>query len=217
MRSMSTLSTPPPPPLHGRPAGYVRPHHLLQFPVQDLQHDRVAPGLCDRTGGGSRRRPQSARFLTVGAAAPLQEAAVTALELPLDYYEQLTADYTRKRDLFLGYLDEAGLTYTKPQGAYYVMVDCSGSASPTTTNSAAGWPKPWGGGGARFQFLSRTGQPSDPAALFTLTRNPGGNRQAPEKFEIVSCTANPIPMDDKIETIHGSVIQHGRITTTASI
>ncbi len=64
-------------------------------------------------------------FLTVGAAAPLQEAAVTALELPLSYYEQLTADYTRKRDLFLGYLDEAGLTYTKPQGAYYVMVDCT--------------------------------------------------------------------------------------------
>jgi aspartate/methionine/tyrosine aminotransferase len=64
-------------------------------------------------------------FLTVGAAAPLQEAAVTALELPLSYYEQLTADYTRKRDLFLGYLDAAGLSYTKPQGAYYVMVDCS--------------------------------------------------------------------------------------------
>jgi aminotransferase len=64
-------------------------------------------------------------FLTVGAAAPLQEAAVTALELPSSYYEQLTADYTRKRDLFLGCLDEAGLAYTKPQGAYYVMVDCS--------------------------------------------------------------------------------------------
>jgi len=64
-------------------------------------------------------------FLTVGAAAPLQEAAVTALELPLSYYEQLTADYTRKRDLFLSYLDDAGLSYTKPQGAYYVMVDCT--------------------------------------------------------------------------------------------
>jgi aspartate/methionine/tyrosine aminotransferase len=64
-------------------------------------------------------------FLTVGAAAPLQEAAVTALALPLDYYDRLTADYTRKRDLFLGYLDDAGLVYTRPQGAYYVMVDCS--------------------------------------------------------------------------------------------
>jgi aspartate/methionine/tyrosine aminotransferase len=64
-------------------------------------------------------------FLTVGAPAPLQEAAATALDLPLSYYERLTADYTRKRDLFLGYLDQAGLTYTKPQGAYYVMVDCT--------------------------------------------------------------------------------------------
>ncbi len=64
-------------------------------------------------------------FLTVGAAAPLQEAAVAALELPLSYYDQLTADYTRKRDLFLGCLDAAGLSYTAPQGAYYVMVDCS--------------------------------------------------------------------------------------------
>jgi len=62
-------------------------------------------------------------FLTVGAPAPLQEAAATALELPLSYYEQLTADYTRKRELFLVYLEEAGLSYTEPQGAYYVMVD----------------------------------------------------------------------------------------------
>ena len=64
-------------------------------------------------------------FLTVGAPAPLQEAAVAALEQPLSYYEQLTADYTRKKELFLAYLDEAELSYTIPQGTYYVMVDCS--------------------------------------------------------------------------------------------
>lgn len=64
-------------------------------------------------------------FLTVGAAAPLQEAAVLALQLPLAYYTNLQEDYTRKRDFFLDCLDEAGLAYTKPQGAYYVMVDCS--------------------------------------------------------------------------------------------
>jgi len=78
---------------------------------------------------GSERVIAGARkvhdFLTVGAAAPLQEAAVTALELPMAYYDALTADYTRKRDLFLSYLDAAGLSYTKPQGAYYVMVDVS--------------------------------------------------------------------------------------------
>jgi aspartate/methionine/tyrosine aminotransferase len=64
-------------------------------------------------------------FLTVGAAAPLQEAAVTALQLPLAYYTALQEDYTRKRDFFLSCLDEAGLAYTRPQGAYYVMVDCA--------------------------------------------------------------------------------------------
>lgn len=64
-------------------------------------------------------------FLTVGAAAPLQAAAVTALELPDSYYSDLRAAYTEKRDLFLGYLDAAGLTYSRPQGAYYVMVDIS--------------------------------------------------------------------------------------------
>ena len=64
-------------------------------------------------------------FLTVGAAAPLQEAAVAGLELPESYYHELQAVYAEKRDVFLKYLDQAGLTYTKPQGAYYVMVDIS--------------------------------------------------------------------------------------------
>jgi aminotransferase len=64
-------------------------------------------------------------FLTVGAAAPLQEAAVTALEFPDSYYVGLLAEYTRKRDLFLRYLEQTGLPYTVPQGAYYTLVDIS--------------------------------------------------------------------------------------------
>lgn len=64
-------------------------------------------------------------FLTVGAAAPLQEAAVTALELPDSYYKELRTLYTEKRATFLKYLDEAGLQYSQPQGAYYVMIDIS--------------------------------------------------------------------------------------------
>lgn len=62
-------------------------------------------------------------FLTVGAAAPLQAAALAGLSLPGEYYEGLRMLYTEKRDLFLKGLDEAGLKYTVPQGAYYVMVD----------------------------------------------------------------------------------------------
>jgi aminotransferase len=64
-------------------------------------------------------------FLTVGAAAPLQEAAVTALGLPDSYYGELQRLYTHKRSIFLEYLDAAGLRYTEPDGAYYVMVDIS--------------------------------------------------------------------------------------------
>ncbi|MDR2150839.1 MAG: aminotransferase class I/II-fold pyridoxal phosphate-dependent enzyme [Spirochaetaceae bacterium] len=62
-------------------------------------------------------------FLTVGAAAPLQEAAVCALNFPQSYYDELRALYTGKRDLFLSFLDHAGLPYTRPAGAYYVLVD----------------------------------------------------------------------------------------------
>ncbi|WP_396222693.1 pyridoxal phosphate-dependent aminotransferase [Gemmatimonas sp.] len=64
-------------------------------------------------------------FLTVGAAAPLMEAAVGALELPPSYYEGLTTLYTAKRELFLDILRTTGLPFTEPQGAYYVMVDIS--------------------------------------------------------------------------------------------
>ena len=64
-------------------------------------------------------------FLTVGAAAPLQEAAVAGLEFPPEYYDQLLAEYTSRRDIFLGYLAQTGLAYTQPQGAYYVLVDIS--------------------------------------------------------------------------------------------
>ena len=64
-------------------------------------------------------------FLTVGAAAPLQEAAVTALELPDAYYDDLRVAYTAKRRLFLDCLERAGLDYVRPDGAYYVLVDIS--------------------------------------------------------------------------------------------
>ncbi|HEX3020203.1 MAG TPA: pyridoxal phosphate-dependent aminotransferase [Chitinispirillaceae bacterium] len=64
-------------------------------------------------------------FLTVGAAAPLQEAAVTALKFDDSYYQQLLQKYTSKRAFFLETLDNAQLEYNVPYGAYYVMVDVS--------------------------------------------------------------------------------------------
>jgi aspartate/methionine/tyrosine aminotransferase len=72
-------------------------------------------------------------FLTVGAAHPLQEAAVTALNLPDTYYDELRAAYTRRRDVFLAGLEAAGLSFTTPQGAYYVLVDISPFKAPDDT------------------------------------------------------------------------------------
>ena len=64
-------------------------------------------------------------FLTVGAAAPLQEAAVTALNFDDAYYRELQQKYTALRDFFLAGLDAAGISHTVPQGAYYVLADIS--------------------------------------------------------------------------------------------
>ncbi len=64
-------------------------------------------------------------FLTVGAAAPLQEAVVPGLLFGQDYYDWLRQLYTGKRDLLLKGLDEIGIAHTLPQGAYYVMLDIS--------------------------------------------------------------------------------------------
>jgi ligand-binding sensor domain-containing protein len=75
-------------------------------------------------------------FLTVGAAAPLQEAAVAGLELPDSYYAGLRGLYAAKRELFLGYLRPTGLPFTEPQGAYYVLVDISSLGFATDTGAA---------------------------------------------------------------------------------
>lgn len=64
-------------------------------------------------------------FLTVGAAAPLMEAAVVGLELPQSYYDDLQALYTHKRQLFCDGLCQIGMKFVEPQGAYYVMCDIS--------------------------------------------------------------------------------------------
>lgn len=62
-------------------------------------------------------------FLTVGAAAPLQEAVIPGLNFEQDYYDKLQATYTHKRDLFLKGLKDVGLEFSEPQGAYYVLMD----------------------------------------------------------------------------------------------
>jgi aminotransferase len=64
-------------------------------------------------------------FLTVGAAAPLQEAAIPGLRFGPGYYRDLLAAYTERRDIFLRGLEDLGIPHTVPQGAYYIMLDIS--------------------------------------------------------------------------------------------
>ena len=65
-------------------------------------------------------------FLTVGAAAPLQQAGVTALSLPASYYEELAQGYARRRDRLIGILEGAGFRVHRPKGAYYLMTEIDG-------------------------------------------------------------------------------------------
>ena len=62
-------------------------------------------------------------FLTVGAAAPLQEAIVTGLKFGQEYYDELTEKYTHKREIMCKGLDSIGLRHNVPEGAYYIMID----------------------------------------------------------------------------------------------
>jgi aspartate/methionine/tyrosine aminotransferase len=69
-------------------------------------------------------------FVTVGAAAPLQEAGAVALEFPASYYEQLDREYAARRDTLLGILTRAGFRCFRPRGAYYIMTDISAFGFP---------------------------------------------------------------------------------------
>jgi aminotransferase len=69
-------------------------------------------------------------FLTVRAAAPLQQAGITALRLEENYYQKLQADYLKRRDRLLAALEDAGFKCFKPYGAYYIMTDISGFGFP---------------------------------------------------------------------------------------
>jgi aminotransferase len=79
----------------------------------------AAPDLCD-----SIRKVHD--FLTVGAAAPLQQAGVLALNLPESYYENLAREYTGRRNTLLRLLERAGFHCFRPQGAYYIMTNIDG-------------------------------------------------------------------------------------------
>src|SRR5260370_2745195 len=69
-------------------------------------------------------------FLTVGAAAPLQQAGANALHFPQAYYDKLASSYTAKRERLLKILTRAGFTVFKPRGAYYIITDITPFSDP---------------------------------------------------------------------------------------
>jgi aminotransferase len=72
-------------------------------------------------------------FLTVGAAAALQEAGVVALGFPQGYYQGLSGMYLEKRNTLLDILAGAGFKCVVPKGAYYIMADISGLSTDDDT------------------------------------------------------------------------------------
>jgi aspartate/methionine/tyrosine aminotransferase len=134
-------------------------HILYPAPGRPVEHVSIAtlPGMRERTViinsmsktyavtgwrvGWAIAPPQTTLairkvhdFLTVGAAAPLQAAGAFALRLPREYYSDLQAGYARRRGVLLRSLDEAGFTYSAPDGAYYVMADVTPFAGLGYTN-----------------------------------------------------------------------------------
>jgi aspartate/methionine/tyrosine aminotransferase len=78
-------------------------------------------------------------FLTVGAPAPLQEAAVTALKMPASYYDQQRKEMTERRDIILQGLQAAGFKVFKPNSAYYVLADFTAVAPGMDDHQFARW------------------------------------------------------------------------------
>jgi aspartate/methionine/tyrosine aminotransferase len=82
---------------------------------------RVGWAIAPASLAGAVRKVHD--FLTVGAAAPLQEAGAAALRSPETYYRELAASYQRRRDMLMDILERHGFTCYRPRGAYYIMTD----------------------------------------------------------------------------------------------
>jgi len=73
-------------------------------------------------------------FNTVGAPSPLMEAAVVGLDMPDSYYEEFGAHYAHMKQLFTKGLDDIGMEYTDPQGAYFVLANIGQYLKPGQTD-----------------------------------------------------------------------------------
>ena len=111
-------------------------------------------------------------FLTVGAAAPLQQAGASALKSPQSYYDKLAASYAEKRARLLKILTQAGFTVFKPRGAYYIMTDISRFPDPDPARFPAATKD------VRFAkyLVEEIGVASVPGSSFYNDANDGANQ-----------------------------------------
>ena len=121
-------------------------------------------------------------FLTVGAAAPLQEAGAIALHFPQEYYATLAAEYTQRRERLLAILTSAGFHCFKPSGAYYIMTDIAAFGFPgrrhvREISSHGNWRRR----SARLELLSQSRRRRHPSPLHVLQdrENIPGRGRAP--------------------------------------
>src|SRR5258708_1893651 len=102
--------------------------HILYDATEHISMARI-DGMRDGWASAPPDATQAIRkvhdFLTVGAAAPLQQAGALALKSPQSYYDKLAATYATKRERLLKILTASGFTVYKPRGAYYIMTDIS--------------------------------------------------------------------------------------------
>jgi aminotransferase len=121
-------------------------------------------------------------FLTVGAAAPLQEAGAVALGLPDEYYAKLAREYQRRRDVLLDILERHHFTCFKPDGAYYIMTDIRSFGFKDDVEFARYLVKDVGvGTGAGEQLLQDVERRAhqDPLLFLQRRRNVGGSGSPP--------------------------------------
>ena len=147
--------------------GMWESHAVVLVAVQDLLDHRLASRLHHRAA--EHHRPSAKKvhdFLTVGAAAPLQEAVVTGLTFGPGYYDDLLAKYTHKKELFLKGLDELNITHTDPEGAYYVLLDISEFGYEADLEFCEGFGALCRRGrGPGLELFPRAGQPPHPPAF----------------------------------------------------
>lgn len=62
-----------------------------------------------------------AHGMTICAPSMAQYAALAAVTGPHDWFDEVLAEYDRRRRLWMQALDAMGLPYGRPRGAYYIM------------------------------------------------------------------------------------------------